>query len=124
MNVKVEPRAVTSPADIVKYALAVLLAVGAVVGFYWFSEWPAGIRGAALIAALIAAGAVFAFTARGRATTEFLSETRFELRKVVWPTRQETMRATMVIGIVVVVISLLLALIDFILSSGVRALLG
>jgi preprotein translocase subunit SecE len=124
MNVKVETRAVTSPADMVKYALAGLLTVGAVVGFYWFSEWPAGIRGAALVALLIAAGAVFAFTARGRSTTEYLSETRFELRKVVWPTRQETMRATMVIGVVVVVISLLLALIDFLLSSAIRALLG
>lgn len=124
MNVKVEQTAATSPVDVVKYVLAAAIALAGIVGFYWFADWPGPLRGV-LVAVAIAAGfAVFAFTARGRAAIEFLSESRFELRKVVWPTREETLRSTGVIAVVVVIISLILGLIDLIVSSVVRWLLG
>ena len=63
-------------------------------------------------------------SAKGRATRGFLSEARFELRKVVWPTRQEAMRLTWVVVGVVVVISLLLAAFDGIIRWLVKLLLG
>ena len=44
-------------------------------------------------------------------------ESRFELRKVVWPTRQEALRMTWVVGIVVVVLSLLLGAFDWIIQA-------
>ena len=47
-----------------------------------------------------------------------------ELRKVVWPTQDETVRTTIVILIVVVIVSLILAGFDWVISLGVRALLG
>ena len=125
MNTKVEQAASTaSGGDIAKYALAVLLAAAGIVAFYWFGQWPAPLRALLPLGGLIAAGAVFAFTAKGRATLEYLSEARFELRKVIWPSRQETVRATGVILVVVVIVSLLLGLIDFILGGGVKLLLG
>ncbi len=124
MNVKVEQTPATSPVDVVKYVLAAAIALAGIVGFYWFSEWPGPLRGVLVAVAIVAAFAVFAITARGRATIEFLSESRFELRKVVWPTREETLRSTGVIAVVVVVISLILGLIDLIVSSIVRWLLG
>jgi len=124
MNVKVEQTAAASPVDVVKYVVAAALAVGGMVGFYWFSEWPGPLRGLLVAVGFVAAAAVFAFSARGRAAIEFLSESRFELRKVVWPTREETLRTTGVIAIVVVIVSLLLGLIDLIVSNIVRWLLG
>ncbi len=124
MNVKVETSVASSPADVAKYVLAAVLAVAGVVAFYWFTEWAAALRGATLVVLWIAAGAVFALSSKGRATVEFLSEARFELRKVVWPTKQETIRATGVIAVVVVIISLILGLIDFIVSNLVRWMLG
>lgn len=124
MNAKLEQGAAASPADIAKYVMAVLAVLAGVVGFYWFSALPGPLRGLLLIGTLVAAAAIFAFTARGRLVIEFLSESRFELRKVVWPTRNETVRATGVIMLVVVLLSLILALIDLILSSAVRWLLG
>ncbi|GIX35268.1 MAG: protein translocase subunit SecE [Lysobacteraceae bacterium] len=124
MNVKVEQSRETSPLDAVRYVLAVLLLVAGMVGFYWFADWPGPLRGLLVAAGLVLGGAVFAFTAKGRAAMEYLSESRFELRKVVWPTREETLRTTAVIGVVVVIISLLLGLIDLIVSSLVRWLLG
>ena len=124
MNVKVEQSATTTPADVVKYVLAAAIIVAGIVAFYWFADWPGPLRGV-LVAVAIAAGmAVFAISARGRATLEFLSESRFELRKVVWPTRDETLKTTGVIAVVVVIISLILGLIDLTVSSVVRWLLG
>jgi preprotein translocase subunit SecE len=124
MNVKVEPTSASSSADTVKYFLAALIVAAGLFGFYWFSSWPGTLRGALMAVSWAAALGVFAFTARGRAVGEFLSEARFELRKVVWPSRQETVRSTGVIGLVVVIISLILGLIDLIVSNLVRWLLG
>lgn len=124
MNAKVERDGGTTPTDKLKYAISVLIVVAGIAGFYWFSEWPAPLRGAGLFGALVVAAVISAFTSGGRAFGEYLSESRFELRKVVWPTRPETLRSTGVIIVVVIVISLLLALIDFILANSVRALLG
>lgn len=124
MNVKVQQSAETPPVDVLKYIVAIALAIAGVVGFYWFSEWPGPLRGLMVAIGLVLGGGVFVLTAKGRAALEFLSESRFELRKVVWPTREETLRSTGVISIVVVIISLLLGLIDLIVSNLVRWLLG
>jgi preprotein translocase subunit SecE len=67
---------------------------------------------------------VFMMTAKGAETREFLGESRFELRKVVWPTRQEAMRTTWVVVAAVIVISLILAAFDWVIQLGVKALLG
>ena len=55
---------------------------------------------------------------------EFLIESRFELRKVVWPKRQEAMRMTWIVIAVVVVFSLLLAAFDWGIGRSVKMLLG
>jgi preprotein translocase subunit SecE len=124
MNAKVAQNEAVSTSDIVKYVFAALLVVAALAGFYWFVEIATPLRVLGMLVALGIAIAVFMMTAKGRQTREFFAETRFELRKVVWPTRQETTRTTGVILVVVVVISLILALFDLIISTGVRALLG
>jgi preprotein translocase subunit SecE len=64
----------------------------------------------------VLAGVVGAATHTGRSLRVFISESQFELRKVVWPTREETLRTTAVIGVVVIIISLILGLIDLILK--------
>ena len=124
MNSKIEQPRTSSGADIVKYALALLLVAAGVFVFYWFDQWAGGLRALAVVAGLLAGAAVFAATAKGAATREFLSESRFELRKVVWPTRQEAMRTTWVVMIAVAVLSLLLAGFDLIIQGAVKFLLG
>ena len=54
-------------------------------------------RRSAVLTGVVLGAVVMAFTAKGRQTREFISESLFELRKVVWPTRQETLRITGVI---------------------------
>ena len=125
MNSKVEQSKSASAADMVKYVLAVALAVGGVVVFYWFDQWPAAVRALAVFAGLVGGAALFLLaTRKGAETIEFLSEARFELRKVVWPTRQEAMRTTWVVMLAVVVLSLILAGFDVVIQFFVKAILG
>jgi preprotein translocase subunit SecE len=123
MNSRVEQNNST-PADFAKYALAVLLVIAGIVAYYWFADLPGAVRALIPLAGIVAGAAVFAMSAKGRDTRNYMSEARFELRKVIWPTRQETIRATGVILAVVVIMSLLLGLIDFILGGGIKLLLG
>jgi len=125
VNSRVEQSGSASAGDIAKYALALLLVVGGVFAFYWFDgQWPSVARVGAVIAGVVIGAAVFMTSAKGRDTREFLVESRFELRKVVWPTRQEAMRMTWVVIIVVIIIALLLAGFDTVIQWLVKLFLG
>lgn len=125
MNSKaVQPKSADT-GDIIKYVLAIALAVAGVVAFYVFeNQWPVMLRGSLVVAGLVAAVAVFMSSHKGRQTREFLGEARFELRKVVWPTRQEAVRTTWVVILVVVVIALMLAGFDVVIQWLVKWFLG
>ena len=122
MNSKVEQsKAGTPAADIAKYALALALVVGGLVAWWWFNgQWATPVRALAVIAGLVLGAVVFLSTDKGRDTREFLVESRFELRKVVWPTRQEALRMTWIVGIVVVIMSLLLGGFDWVIQASLK----
>jgi preprotein translocase subunit SecE len=115
MNAKVEKEGAVNALDMVKLVLAAVLLVAGIVAYYSV-DWSGWARLGILLAGVIAAAAVGAFTAPGRTVREYLSESQFELRKVVWPTREETLRTTLVIVVVVIILSLLLGLIDVLLK--------
>ncbi len=117
MNTKVEQSGGNNGLDVAKLTLAALLVVAGMVGFYYFAgQWSMALRIVALIGSFVLAGLVGATTHTGRSFREFVAESHFELRKVVWPTRDETLRTTGVIIVVVIIISLILGLIDLILK--------
>jgi preprotein translocase subunit SecE len=125
MNSRVEQPRSASSADIVKYALAVLLVVAGVFAFYWFDgQWPGPVRMLAVVLGVVAGAAVFLTSGKGHQTREFLYETRFELRKVVWPTRQEAMRMTWVVIIAVVLFALIMLAYDAVIKWLLRLFLG
>ena len=125
MTSKSLPTQSASGGDIVKYALALLLAAAGVFAFYWFEgQWPAGVRVLAVVVGLVAGAFLFMTTGKGAEAREFLSESRFELRKVVWPTRQETTRTMWVVIAVVILMSLMLAGMDLVIQAAVKWLLG
>ena len=114
----------TSGSDVIKYVLAALVAAGGVALFYMMPSWPAPVR--ALVAVLGFAGAlaILSLSSVGHRGKDFFSESLFELRKVVWPTQQEATRITLVVLAVVVIISLILAGFDFVISQAVKWLLS
>lgn len=119
------PASSASPADIAKYGLAIVLLVAGVVAYYWFDgQWPTALRVMAVVAGLAAALVIFMTTGKGAQTREFLAESRFELRKVVWPTRQEALQTTWVVMIAVVIMSLLLAGFDVVIQWCIQWFLG
>ncbi len=116
MNSKVEQPGTGSAGDIVKYALALLLVAAGVATYICFDQWAGPLRALAVAAGLVLGAGVFLTSGKGLQTREFLSESRFELRKVVWPTRQEAMRTTWVVMIAVAVLSLILAGFDLVIQ--------
>jgi len=112
MNAKAEQAGANSAADIAKLTLALLIIAAGVVGYYWFNDLPTWQRLLLLLGGFVLGGAVGYFTRSGHSLREFFSESLFELRKVVWPTRQETIQTTLVIMVVVVILSILLGLVD------------
>jgi len=119
MNAKAEQVGGSSAADIAKFTLAVLVLLGGFVGYYWFNDLASWQRLLILVGGMVLAGAIGYFTRAGTALRDFLVESNFELRKVVWPTRQETIQTTLVIMVVVVILSILLGLIDITLKWAI-----
>ena len=119
------PTQSASAGDIAKYAAALLLVIAGIFAYYWFEgSWPSGVRILAIVAGLVLGGAVFLGTAKGHRTRGFLSESRFELRKVVWPTRQEAIRMTWVVIAVVILLSPVLGGFDFVIQKLTQLFLG
>jgi preprotein translocase subunit SecE len=120
MNTKAEQPKGTNAADIGKLVLAVLVLAAGIFAYSWFGRdgnISSSVRLLGVLAALVLALAIAAFTALGRRVRNFVAESQFEMRKVVWPTRDETIKTTGIIILVVIVLSLLLGLIDLILKS-------
>jgi preprotein translocase subunit SecE len=124
MNIKVDRQGNTSALDYAKYALALLIAAAGIYVFYMFTQWPGPVRGLLVALSFALALLVFGFTAKGRVARQFYSDSLFELRKVVWPTKEQSYKITGMVLVVVVIISLILAGFDWIISFFVKLLLG
>jgi len=124
MNTKVENQGGTSVLDYGKYALALLIAAAGVAVFYMMPQWSGVIRGLLVAAGFALSLIVFGLTAKGLDAREFFSDSLFELRKVVWPTREESYRITGMVLVVVLLISLILSGFDFVISWLIKLLLG
>ena len=110
--------------DILKWIVVAVFLAAAVVGNQYFSEQTLLIRVVAILVAVSIAFLVAATTTKGKAALGFAKESRIEGRKVVWPTRQETIQTTLVIMVAVAFMSLLLWGIDAILVKVVAFALG
>ena len=65
-----------------------------------------------LVAGLVVAGLVFISGSEGNSFVSFMKETKIELKKVVWPTREETTKTTGMIIIAVIIVSIFLWIVD------------
>jgi preprotein translocase subunit SecE len=110
--------------DTIKLLVVVVLLVAGVYGFYSFADQPLWVRLAGLLVVVGAAAFVALQTATGRTVWQFAADARTEVRKVVWPSRQETLQTLLIITIAVLVTALFLWGVDSVLFGIVRALTG
>lgn len=110
--------------DTAKLVVALLVLLGSLVAFYYYADASKLVRVVGMLAAVGVAAAIGLQTEKGRQAAAFVREAQIEVRKVVWPTRQETMQTTLFVMIVVIVFAILLWVLDLILSSGVQGLIG
>ena len=122
MNSRAEARGASL--DSIKLAVAAFLLVIGIFAFYYFSGISTLLRVIGLLVISGAAVAVAFQTERGRLLWQFVSDARMEVRKVVWPTRQETLQTTLVVAVAVLVMGIFFWGLDAILGAVTRALTG
>mgnify|MGYP001613836838 CR=1 FL=1 len=99
-------------ADKLKFALALLLLVAGVAGFYLLGEQPMILRVLSVLAGLAASVAVAWFTEPGQRFFVFGQEALTETRKVAWPTRKESIQTTGVVFAFVLLMAVMLWIAD------------
>ncbi len=122
MNTQAE--AETSVGNVLKQILSLILVVSGVAAFYYFSDYSLLYRSLGLVAVIIVAMFIMLTTDLGRSVWAFMLEAKQEVRKVVWPSRAETMQTTLMVFVMVFLVGVILWLLDMFLFWGVRLLTG
>ena len=112
--------------DKIKLLVALLLVAAGIAGFYYFADTVESVlyRVLALLAVFIVAFVVTLQTEIGLNTLNFGRSAVLEVRKAVWPTRQETVQATLMVMVMVIIMGVILWLFDMLLLSAVQMLTG
>ena len=106
---------ISSTLATLKMASAVAILLSSVFSFYYFAELSVLIRVLAVIFSVILSLIIFFSTQRGIIFWDFLQGSRVEMRKVVWPTKQETIQTTLTVFVFVLVLGIFFWLLDFLL---------
>src|SRR5262245_33072400 len=102
----------TGASDKVKAVAALVLLVGGIAAYYVLSAQPAWERWIAVVVGVLLALGAIAWSQYGRSMWQFMLDSRVELRKVVWPSRQETGMTTLVVFGFVIIAGLFFWLLD------------
>jgi len=120
-DIKVQP---AGSADTAKLMVATLLVILGVAGYYVLGDQNVWLRWGCVVAGLVLGALVVAFSAYGTQFRSFMDAARVELRKIVWPTREETGKTTLAVFIFVSIAGLFFWLLDFALAWATRFLTG
>ena len=110
------------PADTAKLVFAILFAVAGVAGFYLLDSQPLWLRWISVVVGLVIGGLIIAFSQYGSDLKKFIALSNIELRKIVWPTRNETGMTTLVVLGFVLVAGLFFWGLDVVLAWATQAL--
>jgi len=98
--------------DNLKLSAAAVVVVAGIAVFYAFGDISALVRALIVVVSVIAAGGIVLTSAPGKEAWQFAVGTRTEVRKVIWPSRRETMQSTLVVILMVLVVGIYLMLLD------------
>ena len=115
---------VSNKLDTFKLVIAIAILLTGIGGFYYYAEASLLYRVLGLVAMVLVAAGIALTTTTGHAILSFGRESRAEVRKVVWPTRQETVQTTLMVVVAVIILGIFLWLIDMMLLNAVQVLTG
>ena len=116
--------AAVSRLDSLKWIAVLTLVAGGVYGNSYYGDQPILYRVLALVALALAAGWVASLTRKGGDFLALAKGSRTEIRKVVWPTRQETTQTTLIVFVFVIITGLILWGLDSVLGWLASLILG
>ena len=115
---------VSNKLDSFKLLLAIAVLVFGIAGFYYYEAESQLYRVLGVVFAAIVAIAISSTTNLGQGLIGFGRESRMEVRKVVWPTRQETVQTTFMVIVAVIIIGIFLWLVDMLLAEAIQLVTG
>ena len=115
---------VSNKLDSFKLLLAIAVLISGIVGFYYYEAESQLYRVLGVVFAVVVAVAISATTNLGQNLIGFGREARMEVRKVVWPTRQETLQTTFMVIVAVIIIGIFLWLVDMLLAEAIQLITG
>ncbi|EGV50359.1 preprotein translocase subunit SecE [Candidatus Endoriftia persephone str. Guaymas] len=124
MNTNASSPAEGSSLDTVKLLLAAGLIVAAILGFYYFDAHSQLLRVLGMLLVVGVAVAIAYQTTVGRTVWQFASDSKVEVRRVVWPSRQETVQTTLIVFVMVLIMGFVLWMFDMMLGWVLRTLTG
>ena len=118
-----------SPLDFVLWIIALILLVGAMMvnqhlPAYWAPANDVWVRVGVILACIVGAFGLLYATHQGKGFIRLLKDSRIELRRVTWPTKQETMTTSWQVLVVVVVAAILLWCFDYVLGWAIKLIIG
>jgi preprotein translocase subunit SecE len=112
------------PKDTALLILAIAAVLGGVTAFYWYDELALTLRIGMVVLGLAAGAGLMWLSWYGKEFVQFAQAARVELRKVVWPARQETMQTTVVVFVFAGLMGVFFFLLDLALTWMTRFLGG
>ncbi len=111
-------------ADKAKLGLGIAAVAAGVAGYYLLGTSPMWLRWICVIAGFAVAALLLGFSRYGSEFRQFVASARVELRKIVWPTREETGRTTLIVFVFVAIAGFFFWGLDLLLAWATRALTG
>jgi preprotein translocase subunit SecE len=124
MSEKAEAQSGASALEAVKWLVVAVLVGVAVWGNSYYAEVSPLYRALAVVVIGLVAAFVALQTEQGRAFNQLRKDAMVEVRKVVWPTRQETVQTTLIVLAFVLLVSLILFFFDWVLNGIVSRVIG
>jgi preprotein translocase subunit SecE len=110
--------------DILKLLIAAGVLTGGLFGYYWYLEWSQPLRVLLVLGGTIAGVAIAMTSTQGRRLWAFIQGSRIEIRKVVWPTKQETTQTAIAVFVFTMILALFFWGLDSFLLWLTRTLVG
>ncbi len=121
---EVQTPAVSSAKDSALLTVSIIAILSGIAAFYWFDEKALPLRVGMVVLGLAAGAGLLWLSTYGREFVQFAQAARVELRKVVWPSRDETFKTTYVVIGFAIAMGLFFFVLDWILTWMTRVLGG